>query len=98
MSEPEYEVIDDDYGWLINQKNLNRFIRARHIVKRKFDVQHNLEKGDLNKFKKERRKDEDNMIKVMSKLPPPSFLKTKFKTRTVEKFRIVNGHYMGVKV
>lgn len=51
------------------------------------------EYGDFNNVKNY---SDIDFVKACGRLGPPSFLKTKFKKNTVEKFKIVNGKYFGV--
>jgi hypothetical protein len=101
LSNDSYEEIDQEKEVLssniINRKNLNRIVRVRNIVKKKYDpLQDYLGMEDIQKFKDDRRNNDNELIITLKHLGPPAFLKTKFKKRTIEKFKVVRGKYFGV--
>jgi len=84
---------------MVNKKNLNRVIRVRNIVKYKTDKQNDhLGMDNINKFKEERRANDNEMLITLKKLGAPSFIKTKFKKETIYRYKVVNGNYFGCAV
>lgn len=80
----------------ISQKNLDRIIRVRNIVKTGKDLLNdNLGIEDLKKFKEQRRQNDQELLLALKSLGPPSFLKTQFKTTTISKYNVVNGKFFG---
>lgn len=97
----EYESIDSDDNQMVKRNvyknNLKRIIRVRNIMKKRLDNENDfLGIEDIMKFKKLNREGEDDVIRALKKFGPPTFLKTKFKKETMEKYKIVNGKYFGV--
>jgi len=51
---------------------------------------------DIAKFKETRRENDNELIKALKKLGNPNFLKTRFRSTTVQKYRSINGKFFGV--
>ena len=102
ISNSSYEEINEKEEMLramVNRKNLDRVIRVRNIVKKKIDFKNDhLGFGDIDKFKEQGRENDNQLILTLKSLGPPSFLKTRFKNTTIEKYKVVNGKYFGCKV
>jgi hypothetical protein len=100
ISDDEYEDVNDTEVKLsknlINKNNLNRIIRVRNIMKNKIDDRNdNLGMANIDKFKEERRVNDNELMKTLNKLGPPSFLKTRFKKETIDRYKMVNGKFFG---
>lgn len=95
---PYDEVPDaDDYDSKnININNIKRVIKVRKIMNRKFnndsddDNEHNNEK-DINDLKNDELK-----TRKIQKWGNPCFIKTRFRSSTVQKFKNANGNYFGI--
>jgi hypothetical protein len=84
---------------LINLKNLRRVVRVRNILKSKKDPDNDfLGINNIGKFKEDKRQNDNELIMTLQNLGPPSFIKTRFKKDTIEKYKIVNGKYFGCMV
>jgi hypothetical protein len=84
---------------LISKKNLERIIRVHEIVKNKIDKRNDfLGVQNMKKFREARMEMDENLVMVLKKLGTPSFLKTGFREKTMEKYKTVNGKYFGCKV
>lgn len=71
----------------------------RNIMKKRIDPSNDyLGMEDINKFKEQKRDNDNELIQTLQKMGPPSFLKTRFKKATLEKYKVVNGKYFGVVV
>lgn len=94
----EYSEIDhnDEIAPLrpVVRKNLDRVIRVHKIAKKKNDIVHDILVTDLRKLKQERVEIESMFHMSLKKLDHPSFIKTKFKVETIDKFRSVNGKFL----
>jgi hypothetical protein len=78
----------------VNYNNLKRIIRVRNIVKHKRDLHiDNLQIGNLEKFKEEKRKDEGELVLALDILGPPSFIKTRFLSTTINKYKMLCGKF-----
>jgi hypothetical protein len=65
-------------------------------MKKKYDTQDDhLGMGDMVKFKEQRRNNDNELMLTLKSLGPPSFLKSKFKKDTIERYKIVSGRYFG---
>ncbi len=100
ISNNSYETIElrdkEIVSSVINTKNLERIIRVRNILKKKMDSDDDfLGVQDVGKFKEQRRENDNELMMTLKSLGPPSFLKTKFRYKTIEKYKIVNGKYFG---
>ena len=63
-------------------------------MKHKKDVHNdNIIIGNLDKFKAEKRKDEGDLVLALDILGPPSFIKTKFLSKTLNKYRMLCGKF-----
>lgn len=101
ISDGEYENLSDEEQFgpatVVHARNLNRVVRVRNIIKNKSDKKYDhLGVIDMKKFKDEKRNLDDKVQKTLNRLGPPSFLKTKFRTRTVDQYKVVNGKYLGI--
>jgi hypothetical protein len=98
ISTVEYQIMDESEinNGRINLHNLNKVVRLRNVIKHKIDPESvDTEIKEPAKFKNMVEKNQDEVVKIMKKLGPPSFLKSKFKTATLNKFKVVNGKYFG---
>ncbi len=100
ISNSSYEDLDEpslvNYVSPICQKNLDRIIRVRNIMKKGMDQPNdNLGIEDLKKFKDQRRENDQELLLALKNLGPPSFLKTSFKSSTIERYNVVNGKFFG---
>jgi hypothetical protein len=81
----------------VSQKNIERTVRLRNIMKTKNDPRNdNLILYDVNEFKNQKRDIESQAAKIINKIGAPSFMKTRFKQATIQKFRVTAGNFMGV--
>jgi hypothetical protein len=79
---------------IVNYRNLKRIVRVRNILKHKKDVHGDgVVIGNLDKFKAEKREDESLLVKALDILGPPSFIKTKFNSKTLNKYRMLAGKF-----
>jgi hypothetical protein len=98
ISTVEYQIMDESEinTGRINLHNLNKVVRLRNVIKNKMDPDSvDTDIKEPAKFKEMVEKNHDEVVKIMKKLGPPSFLKSKFKTATLNKFKVVNGKYFG---
>jgi hypothetical protein len=80
----------------ISEKNLDRIIRVRNIMKTGKDLLNdNLGIEDMKNFRKQRQVNDQELILALKTLGPPSFLKTRFKSTTVSRYNVVNGKFFG---
>lgn len=104
ISNDEYEDVNAEDKPLkssnpVNIKNLERVIRVRNIIRKKIDLENDfLGIQDITKFKENRRENDNELMMTLKSLGPPSFLKTRFRNKTIEKYKIVNGKYFGCMV
>jgi hypothetical protein len=78
----------------VNHNNLKRIIRVRNIMKHKKDFHSdNIQINNLEKFKDEKRKDERELVLALDVLGPPSFIKTRFFSTTINKYRMLCGKF-----
>ncbi len=91
-----YESIKSSRGLkhVVSEKNMRRVIQVRSILKNKlFD--HNLAIRDMHKLKEDNLVSDLKTIKALHSLGPPSFVKTRFNSKTVAKFKILSGKTFG---
>jgi hypothetical protein len=96
----QYEKFDQDENAFlrksISKKNIERTVRLRNILKTKNDPRNdNLILYDVNEFKNQKRDIESQAAKIINKIGAPSFMKTRFKQATIQKFRVTAGNLMG---
>jgi hypothetical protein len=94
----EYQSMGDSAinNGRINMHNLSKVVRLRTVLKTKKDPE--IDETEIQspaKIKEMVQKNQDEVIKALKKLGPPSFLKNKFKTATLNRFKVVNGKYFG---
>lgn len=96
----EYDFENAENAILNNcKKNLDRLIQVLFIKKNKMSKVDLINKLENNKELKEKAFDKyDDVVKLLSKVGAPSFVKTRFKTSTLNKFNSIKGSYFGCKV
>lgn len=80
-----------------NENNLDRLIKVRNIIKKKG---HNVERDnvgieEIQMLKNERAVADKHCLSILKSVGPPSFIKTKFRLKTIEKYKNVSGRYFG---
>ena len=94
----EYKKMDDSVlgKGKINVHNMHKIIRLRTVLKTKTDPDsEEINIKNLEKFREMIRLNNNKVIKALNQLGPPSFIKSKFKTTTINTFKVVNGKYFG---
>jgi len=94
----DIENFPKDFIDNVHEKNFERVLRLRNIIKNKED---NMK--DVIGFENPRRyKEEQNEInnnpdlrRTLSHLGPPKFLRTNFHDHTIKRFTMVNGNFFG---
>jgi hypothetical protein len=100
ISNSEYSDGDSEIKKIkpLLRKNLQRVIRVRNILKKRVDKCSDFIAVDnINKFKSEKFENDEIVGKTLAKMNPPSFVKTKFRNKTNEKYKAVDGRYFGIK-
>ncbi len=79
-----------------NRNNLDRVIRVRNIIKNGHDIERdNVGLNEIQKIKNERAEADKIILSILKSVGPPSFMKTKFRLKTIEKYKNVSGRYFG---
>lgn len=94
----EYKKMDDSFLGIgkINMHNMHKVIRLRTVLKTKSDPDsEEINIKNFEKFREMVRTNNNKVIKALDQLGPPSFIKSKFKTTTINTFKVVNGKYFG---
>ncbi len=80
----------------MNFTNLKRIISVNHIKKYNVDTNNDfLGISDIHSFKQGHRDNEARVIQTLHILGPPKYVKTKFRTKTVNYYNIFSGMYFG---
>jgi hypothetical protein len=95
ISEPVYEKFEHKLK-AFNKNNLNRVIKVRNIIKNRKSL--NIDIEDVDNIDEEKPDFNSEMIKTSLKIGAPSFLKTKFRSSTIERYKIAHGRYLGCAV
>ncbi len=94
-----YEEQDsDDFIYThYNRNNLNRVIRVRNILKNGHDKEiENIGINEIQILKNERAEADKYFLATLKSVGPPSFMKTKFRLKTMETYKNVSGRYFGI--
>ena len=78
---------------VIYYNNLERGIKVHYLRQNNIELD-NEEKFTREKYKKIRNKNEEEISNLMKNSGVPNFVKKKFRSETIKKFREVNGDYM----
>jgi hypothetical protein len=92
----EEQDSEDFISSYYNRNNLERVIRVRNIVKKGHDIERdNVGLNEIQKIKNERAEGDKHLLSILKSVGPPSFMKTKFRLSTIEKYKNVSGRYFG---
>lgn len=97
VSKQPYEKVDFKRNMfsepVIYYNNLERGIKVHYLRQNNIELD-NEEKFTREKYKKIRNKNEEEISNLMKNSGVPNFVKKKFRSETIKKFREVNGDYM----
>lgn len=97
MSKQPYEKVDFKRNIfsepVIYYNNLERGIKVHYLRQNNIELD-NEEKFTRERYKKIRNKNEEEISNLMKNSGVPNFVKKKFRSETIKKFREVNGDYM----
>ena len=97
VSKQPYEKVDFKRNMfsepVIYYNNLERDIKVHYLRQNNIELD-NEEKFTREKYKKIRNKNEEEISNLMKNSGVPNFVKKKFRSETIKKFREVNGDYM----
>ena len=94
ISYEEIKPVNRMSGNSYSLKNLKRVIKLRNIIKNKKDIEEdNVVVNDVQKFKEETHKSQGMIILALQSLGPPAFVKTRFNSTTIQKYKMMSGIY-----